>query len=214
MHSYDHSSVREVSRRLADRYSYPPITPGESSGPCLPEDLRVERTIDFCDKEERLSLSRLCPPRSISVRLGDSTNKGIDFLCDCTDITVRPIAYRLHMYLNQTNIASFETKLERMQTWERAIVVFDDLMTIPADSSFEQIASGLNDFRLPRGELVIHSTGIVSLRELFQSFGAVPHIDPDNELMLLWDHFAELAREGEISNQWAIRKRAYGKLKV
>lgn len=168
---------------------------GEREGPHLP-DHYLQQEAEFEGETYDVRSSKLAPPRAWSFRAEG-------FYCDCHDLGAAPRAYRLLFMPGAERDVPFETKLERIRSWEKSLLFFDSRMReIEGDFSLEKAASILEDFCLPAADIAVFSIGSKHLSDLFEEGGvhSTPH--SRQEFVLRWERVVELARTGTFSSLW------------
>ena len=157
------------------------------------DELRIERTISTLHGAWNFQVNELANEKGITAKLQS------EIFLDWSDVLNVPEEARMHMYPSRQEDASLGVKRVRMETWQAAIVLFDDMMeAVPSPLTARHLKELLHHQKLPRPQRVVLPTTNPSLIRLFDALGIWENEADRKNLITGWASFAELARQGAI----------------
>lgn len=133
-----------------------------------------------------------------------------DAWCDCFDVRDPERAYRPHLFLGiiDSQTQSYEERLRRVTVWQRSLIIFDEQMYEPEDTSVESLLENLSECRIPKARYADCATWRKSLGAILRGMGAVGN----GEYRLPWERLIEGAKNGEIVDRWIEYKKLHSRM--
>jgi hypothetical protein len=152
----------------------------------------IDETLHINERKWNFSAFNLATSGGITTKLDQN------IWLDWSDILYRPGEARMHMFPGADKKVGLAVKRYRMETWQAAIVAFNELMIdVRSPLSSIEAMELLKQRKIPRPKIVVLPTANPSLIKLLSDIGIQSQKENSSyELYAEWKRFVDIARCG------------------